>query len=1233
MSKKSAPFRLNPVTRAARALAVLASLASPGLALADDPPPAGLEFSQSPPISSSTASVAPNIILSIDDSGSMSQAKDVKDATGANVARIEALKSALKSTFSKPAYLNKFRLGWQAMWNNRGFGPNRFFVKPTDPDNRLRWFDTAEQTDFMKWVNTLTGTGDRNPNGFYSTPSHLLAIYAGEYFKGRELAASNTFANTKRLDFTPVSSINNPWNMKPGVATDSKPLSCRRAYHIFMSDGLWNLDQSAAGSNVTRIFMPYVSSVSGASPSTDANYDGNSHLLGDGATYDPSTLTIPIYSDGSPTTYGNVPYYTYNMTGTPTGGNICGYQPYITPVTDTSPGAGLGCSSSLADFALYYWGTNLSGNDLGNVPKWTVTDPETVIYASPPKMVTYDKYWNPKNDPATWQHMQTYTIGYGTQNDPDNPGAGVISGSGNLPAFDGFYDGNFYRKFASGAVAWPNTGANFSPANLYDLVHAAYNGRGKFYTATTQTALQDAFEDILNNAINQNFLPSLSSVAGSSTQLNGHSMVYAAGYAYNNDSSSATTDNKLGGWSGWIVGFASDKLDSPPPWAASVPDAASRNIFTADASGKGVVFTTIEAVRKIKPPGDIVNSQLVYVGKPTLLSLDANYITFSKTVNAFNGSPPNQYRQGVVYVGANDGMLHGFDAGNGSPGNYGTGNELFAYVPRGLLKKLEDTTFGPDYQHRYWVDSGMFSGDAQLDSGSYGIGTDSGSNPGHWATVLAGTLGAGGKGYFVLDVTQPDLIKESHPDDALAKAVLIDATDPDTTLAGQTVASGEPSAVGKEVSAYIGHQFSQPVLDMYNLTFQSSQIVRINSKTEGEWAVIMGNGYNNASGVPVLLIQSLSQKTGAVPTLYTVAAKCTSTAEDCLAKGNGLSAPRPVDVDGNGTADFVYAGDLMGNLWKFDISNVEDRSKWGVAYNGEPMFTAVGPTGKAQPITSAPVVVPNKNGGFMVAFGTGQNLTQEDTVDAPNSANAPLNSFYALYDVEKMSVEPITIKAASGSDPEVRASQVKLDETTLSMSCKATGTARYASCLYERKGGILSTTVGIVSHGKTDDTNLAGKIDGTTKLGWYYDIPETDNGNAAKVLANPMMVSDTVALFLADNVASSNSSAGESNSTESCDTVNESNRTQTTINFFDLFTGAPPPDNSITITIGGVTSPTGNRIRFQGGTKIVRDGTDGLVIIHGGSGGKPDPSPADPYRVDHKANDSAGRRAGWRFGR
>ena len=103
------------------------------------------------------------------------------------------------------------------------------------------------------------------------------------------------------------------------------------------------------------------------------------------------------------------------------------------------------------------------------------------------------------------------------------------------------------------------------------------------------------------------------------------------------------------------------------------------------------------------------------------------------------------------------------------------------------------------------------------------------------------------------------------------------------------------------------------------------------------------------------------------------------------AVGNGLSTPQFLDANGDGKPDFVYAGDLRGNMWKFDISSGTD-TDWKVAFNGSPLFTAIYSSGSGsssrQPITAPPSLRPNRTvGGLMVAFGTGQNLTENDRAD------------------------------------------------------------------------------------------------------------------------------------------------------------------------------------------------------------------------------------------------------------
>jgi type IV pilus assembly protein PilY1 len=170
----------------------------------------------------------------------------------------------------------------------------------------------------------------------------------------------------------------------------------------------------------------------------------------------------------------------------------------------------------------------------------------------------------------------------------------------------------------------------------------------------------------------------------------------------------------------------------------------------------------------------------------------------------------------MLYVGANDGMLHGFEAGSG--------NERLAYIPRGIaegpLRKLSDT----NYSHQYMVDGSPFTGDA-LTGGATKT----------WKTVLVGSLGAGGRGYFVLDVTNPANFTTSMSTTAVADFVLTDMT--------------------ASTDADIGHMVSPPAVDDASAN-RSSQIVKLNNN---RWAVVMGNGVNSTNEAPVLLIQYLDE--------------------------------------------------------------------------------------------------------------------------------------------------------------------------------------------------------------------------------------------------------------------------------------------------------------------------------------------------------------------------------------
>lgn len=288
--------------------------------------------------------------------------------------------------------------------------------------------------------------------------------------------------------------------------------------------------------------------------------------------------------------------------------------------------------------------------------------------------------------------------------------------------------------------------------------------------------------------------------------------------------------------------------------------------------------------------GDIIHGRPLHVGAP---QGDFNFDDYA----AFKSA--NAARPGIVYVGANDGMLHAFSAA--------TGDEVFAYVPSMLLGSLKNLGTDP-YAHTYFVDGGLAAGDVTVG--------------GSWRTVLVGGLGAGGKGLFGLNVTSA-----AAADEETAKTkIMWEITN---ASAGFTD---------------LGFTYGDPI------------IVRLNT---GAWAAVVGNGYNNGgSGKSVLYVIDIAS--GAL-------IKSLAVGSGTAGNPGGLSSPTAIDVNSDGKADFVYAGDVDGNLWKFDLRNAS-AVNWTAP--AAPLFAA------GMPIIGAPDIAGHPLGGFMVYFGTGRLFTK-----------------------------------------------------------------------------------------------------------------------------------------------------------------------------------------------------------------------------------------------------------------
>ncbi|MFE8072812.1 PilC/PilY family type IV pilus protein [Marinobacteraceae bacterium S3BR75-40.1] len=618
-------------------------------------------------------------------------------------------------------------------------------------------------------------------------------------------------------------------------------------------------------------------------------------------------------------------------------------------------------SSTLADIAYKYYDEKLfSASDftLGQVKV-----PTACNGTNPPESL----------DCNTNLHMNTYTVGLGAR--------GTIFGETHNKVIDAY----------NNPPTWPDVSSVRDRRQVDDLYHAAVNGRGEMFNAqspsTLATELSAALRDIIAS------IGSGSSVTFNTSTLSAESLVYST--LFNSTS-----------WTGQIQAYPLDPnsgaIASSPAWLAgdilnnSVP--SNRVILTYSGdTGDGVAFhwgnldSTAQADLNQGPSGDdgrgsdrlaylrgdrslegtdfrnrggllgdIVHSTPVYVGDPSLGWPDKSpFGTVSDPYSNFKNNTARG-RTPVVYVGSNDGMLHGFKAIEDA--SAGGGQEVLAYIPKSLysdqskqgLHYLTD----PDYTHRYYVDLSPQAVDV------YTAAT-SGGTPA-WRTVLIGGLRNGGAGLFALDVTDPSSFSESNADDLLLWD--FDGSDDDR----------------------LNYILDEPTVAMMN---------------NGRWALITGNGFADGS-------DAADDKTG-VFIIYMDGGLDGTWTEGVdyefieVADTGGMAQVSLYDVNQDMVVDRIYGGDREGNLWAIDVSDAQE-NKWESAFMAsnkgpaEPLFTAVDSSGNPQPISVAPRIVRNtlspageegSNGeDYLIFFGTGQYLTSGD------ASSTAQQSFYGIWD-------------------------------------------------------------------------------------------------------------------------------------------------------------------------------------------------------------------------------------------
>jgi type IV pilus assembly protein PilY1 len=593
----------------------------------------------------------------------------------------------------------------------------------------------------------------------------------------------------------------------------------------------------------------------GGASGTVANYDNASHTLPDGGTYTPQA-----------------------------------------PYKDATGG-------TLADLALYYWANDLQPTIADNVKKY-YPGADTSFY-------------NPRNDPANWQHMVNFTIGLGLGSFLDGQGGSPLYTPGpnpNRPS-EGTYSGDFPR-LASGAMAWP-AATNGSDNTVSDLWHAAINSRGFFFSADSAQTMRKAFDEI-SSRISAAQISSGQTGNTSSRTGGGGSLAVSVSYDPSNWTSTITASKirpdgsiSVGAWS-TDTSFTSNVGRSVFSWDPGSSSGFAYSWANLSSSQKTAwfknnndLFNWVLGDRTNEsgtPPlfrkrsfllGDVINSDLVVSGKT-----DLGYSSITGKLGDDYPAFVTQ-KKSLVYVGANDGMLHAFDA---------NGKEVFAYVPSSLSPTIAKLAEDP-YVHRNYVDGPLSLWDY------YKSG---------WKSILVGGLGDGGKTVFGLDVTGVQSGGTFSSAD-----VLFEINDPE-----------------------LGYAYSRPI------------VVQQPNK---EWVAIFGNGYGGVSNRAMLFVYNLSTKT-----LTKI-----DTNVGTSALPNGMSSPSGLSLQ-TGFANAVYAGDYQGNLWRFDV---DKSGTWKIANAGSPLFVAKDSGGKGQPITAAPRLLRHPAGGIMIVFGTGKFFETQDRSD------------------------------------------------------------------------------------------------------------------------------------------------------------------------------------------------------------------------------------------------------------
>jgi len=627
-------------------------------------------------------------------------------------------------------------------------------------------------------------------------------------------------------------------------------------------------------------------------------------------------------------------------------------------------------SNTLADVAMHYYERDLNSNLSDSVPTTNL-------------------------DQASHQHMVTFAVSFGVKGEIDMADYPTCP-LGDCPA------------------DWWVDGGDTYNMKIDDLYHAAVNGRGDYINAGTPEELTQAMNELGTQITSR--LGSAAAAATNSIQVRTGTKIYQGTY-YSDKWSGELVQYSVDRHTGVIGDIdwsAKDHLNGNSDVEPAIPEKRhdQRVIFSYNGS-HGIAFKSTDDGGEI-PYGSSLVKYLRGDDSHNTENGGTYRVRDGKLGDVIHSAPVVHGNR--IYVGANDGMLHAFNRDNGE--------ELFAYVPKILvdmdtLPSLAST----GYTHLFYVDNTVHIRD---------VNDDSAEDP---IILLTGGLRKGGKGCFLLNISDSSFSDPSSPSESDAQNIvkweysaeygiyndpqsdgidndgdgmidesLTDGIDNDGDgMIDESATDGvdnDNDGTIDEADEQADEQADEVAVptpdDDLGFSYSRAYIVNTNSDTVG-WVVIFGNGYDSVNQEAVLymididdtgaITDNVFSETGGIKKFVTGVGSC-----------NGMSSPAIIDDNADGKMDYLYAGDLKGNLWKFDFSST-NHNEWDFAYKDsdtpKPLITVKNDQG-GQPITVEPNVMRMEclasQNGYMVVFGTGQYLGVSDP------ANQDTQTFYGIWD-------------------------------------------------------------------------------------------------------------------------------------------------------------------------------------------------------------------------------------------